>query len=576
MKIKNNPFKLSKISPFFQVKIKGNKRYSRKKFGKLLYKYCNADNKRRVIRIIGNYERPTSNIYILSVYTLPTWYKEKIDTSNITKNSILNITNEIVIINDYSEYLYIYSSDNKIQEIVEKIIRNHFSKPEVDIKKIYNIINNESFKIRTMGLVNTFGAGGIAVESKSYSGKNTKYSLTPSFDAGYSFNFCIASTEDSDLGASVGCSAKKRKVWSGWCSGITEFNDKCNFLTNILNEELSFKLPILVLPVSSPSKSLSVIAFYVDYTVKDRGNLYFNINGKVVTDWHIERKDEKNQEFIIGDSMHKFTIEISNPKNIPKFRYLDKNKNIKVFFSDDPSETKRKRKIDFIEYLNEHGNYTILFDNAYAYRDESHWFDNRLKHPFVSKTYKEISWNGVDITAEAKAPKAPFLKNISDATLDYIYERIDSDEILAVIEDNGANEVADHIIVCKDHLVLSHEKFSEEDYSGLRVGDLQVVIAQAIKNMKYFFPISYNERIIRLFDNAKYLDLSIRSPQDLYSCIENAITSQKSKNKIWIVQPGISYSKLESSENNKIHILLSFIDSVAKTNNSEFKFFCNS
>ncbi len=566
-------FELSKITPFFQVKVRGKKKYNRKKFGKLLYKYCNQDGKKRIIKIVQNYERPRANIYVLAVYTLPTWYKEKGKNLSDISENIFNRTNEIIIINDASEYIFSYSSDKKLQDLIDHIMKIHFCKLDIDIKKIYNLINGDELKIRTMGLVNTFGAGGTAVESKSYSGKDTRYSLTPSFDAGYSFNFCIASSESSELGSSVGCSAKKRKVWSGWCKGISEFNKKCEVLTEILNDDLDFSLPILVCPVEPPSDPLNILSLYIDYVVRDKGNLYFNINGVNVIDWFIERVN--SNKFKIGNSHSNFILNIVLNDNIPEFSLDNTSDEVKVFFSDKPDNTTRKRKTDFIEYLSDTANYTLLFDNAYAYRDGSHWFDNRLRCPFTEGIDSAIPWSSVDIKSEAQAPRPPYTKNISDATLDYMYSLITQEDVLAIIEDNGANEIADHIVICTNKIILSHEKYSSNRQQGLRVDDLQVVVAQAIKNMKYFFPLSYSDKKERLFSNAKYLDLSIKDADQLYEKILCSLESLSAMNEVWIVQPGISNSRLRANPNNKINILLSYVNSISKTNNSMFKLFCN-
>ncbi|MCD8499665.1 MAG: hypothetical protein LRY43_00625 [Gammaproteobacteria bacterium] len=53
------------------------------------------------------------------------------------------------------------------------------------------ILNYEKPQLNTLGIDNVFNAGGRAAESKAYHSKNAKDCLTPSFDSGYGFSYCL-------------------------------------------------------------------------------------------------------------------------------------------------------------------------------------------------------------------------------------------------------------------------------------------------------------------------------------------------------------------------------------------------
>ncbi len=140
----------------------------------------------------------------------------------------------------------------------------------------------------------------------------------------------------------------------------------------------------------------------------------------------------------------------------------------------------------------------MVFADGIAYRDETFWKDNRLNNAYI-KAYTEISWNDVDITKESATPKDINFKNISTKVVEYIKSKFDN--ILFIIQDDDANEIADHLVILDNRIILVHNKFSSEEESGLRVDDVQVVIAQLLKNIRFFLPVSYDNKKNRLWNN---------------------------------------------------------------------------
>lgn len=52
-------------------------------------------------------------------------------------------------------------------------------------------------------------------------------SITPSFDAGYSFKYCLGAIVENGRKSPFGCSTKKAKVWITWVRTLDEFKDEC-------------------------------------------------------------------------------------------------------------------------------------------------------------------------------------------------------------------------------------------------------------------------------------------------------------------------------------------------------------
>jgi hypothetical protein len=246
-----------------------------------------------------------------------------------------------------------------------------------------------------------------------------------------------------------------------------------------------------------------------------------------------------------------------------------------VIITNDENNLRRKKRFDFVEYLLNEENYTILFEEGYAYREHSFWKDNRLTTPFKKDSYTDIDWSQVDIRKEASPPDDATKICIAEQTELYLYDRIEEFGIVAIIKDDGANEAADHLVVCKDRLILVHEKFSMRSQKGLRIDDLQVVASQLIKNIRYLFPSAHTERSQRFFDNAIYLNSGCNSPENLVKLITVALSDIQVQNECWIVQPGISKARLDRSVRNKMHVLLSHLSSICSSNNTKFKLFCN-
>ncbi|MEN2507691.1 hypothetical protein V8Z77_12330 [Stutzerimonas stutzeri] len=574
---KDDIFNLSNLSPYFQILVFKKENYDRGTFKKLIEEKIQTKQKRhKSSKIKWNTE--TSQLYAAWIQTdeFPSWLetRESID-SNLALP--INVENSLLIINDTNSYLYVHASDKTIEDIIKNIFLNDLKQTRVDIKTFYKALAELNLKIKSLGINNTFGAGGTAAEAKSYFGKDAKLSLTPSYDSGYSFSYCLGSNTDEDGNISnFGCSAKKRKFWGSWTDNVTDFLNQCKEIDRLLSSKSNGEfIPFLVQPfeATNPNK-LKILGFYLDYAVPAKGIVTPIINHKEIHDWQCQA--DSARKIVIGDKTSKTEIKISKLNNSDiEFAYVDPNSKAFIAIAHDGEKLGRKKKVDLIDYLHDEENFTILFEEGIAFRERSFWKDNRLSTPFTKDIYTDIYWNDVDIRKEDSPSKDPKKISIAQKTEEYLSSQISALEILAIIKDGGANEAADHMVICKDKIILVHEKFSSKSTAGLRIDDLQVVASQLIKNIRYLFPSAHNSQLDRFFQRARYLDMSCKTPQELGQQISKALSNIDSQNECWIIQPGISKTSLIKKTNNKFHVLLSHLSSICSSNNTKFRLFCS-
>lgn len=334
-------------------------------------------------------------------------------------------------------------------------------------------------------------------------------------------------------------------------------------------------IPFLVHPftVEDP-QSLKILGFYLDYVVRTKGLVTLIINKETLSDWSCQT--DSSWKIKIGNEKNFSEIEITSiTNNNIELAYTNPSNVAWVVISDNEKDLGRKKRIDLLEYLKGEENFTILFEEGLAFREQSFWKDNRLKTPFTNNIYTDISWSDVDIRKEDSVSTTPGKISIAQKTENFLLENIKTLEILAIIKDGGANEAADHVVVCKNQIILIHEKYSSSHQTGLRIDDLQIVASQLIKNIRYLFPSSHEAQLERFYSRTIYTDPTCNTPENLGHLILKALTNIDIQNECWIVQPGVSQKKLKTNLNNKAHVLLSHINSICASNNTKFKLYCS-
>lgn len=547
---------------------------------------CNKENsisERHFYTFDEEYVEERLAIFTVIHKSIPTWLANRKVSHNKTDfPKWENIETNLVILYISSSYLFLSSTDEKISTFFQHAIST-FDGSTISILETKKLLKTRAFKggkAKILGLRNTFGQGGVGrvPQTKSYTGKDCKRSLNGVTDHVFRLSH-ISSTDEE--GSYSGGSVKRKKVWGTWVHGLDDYINSCESYVLELTDESTIDDESPLKCLAQPQtveviREKKPIAFFLNSMVKNKGVVGFKFENDEYLDWETELSVfEKNQIKVSVNTNNDESIDIlirfeMDESGVIEFSYDDKNiiePNI-VFFNEDTPEIRGR---DFVKYLNSNQEFSFLFPGGIAYADNSCWKLDKLSNCFFDRSDASINWSNVDITKEEK-PTGSKKLNILQKLQEY---SLGLPNLLFAINDNGANEVADLILLFKGKVVFVHAKFSKNPIPKLRVDDIQTVVSQAIKNINFSVPEPYSEKqIVRLYNNC------FSNPQN-YTLDEfsnyflQTLEDYADRKEVWIVQPGISKTKLESNPSNKIHTLLSYTETQLNAAQIEFKFLCS-
>lgn len=585
LKILHPPF--NDISPYFSAVIyRIHENISLKRilgFAKIECNRENRDSTRHFYYFNETYLEDKIGVFTICQKSIPTWLtSRKISRSKTDFPIWEDYKTHLAILYISGNYLFVSAKDAKImsffQLALSKIDPSIISIVQKDEFQKARAFHGEEAKI--IGLKNTFGfgGGGKIPESKSYTGKDCSRSLNGVTD--HIFRLSHIGASDKEKGYS-GASMKKRKVWGGWTNSLEDFKCICDEYSLALTDEIYGEEIASLKCLAQPSsidliKDRKPIMFRLESWIKGKGVLALKYEDQPYKSWNTEIPQYDNDiiQFQMWIDKSKFVESrirfFFNEENKVQFEYAVDNKlepNV-VFFQEDDVEPRGR---DLVKYLNSSGNYTFLFPNGIAYSEGDCYKIDKLSHCFFDKASSEIDWGDVDITKEEKRavhPKINILQKLEifSAKLPGLY---------FAANDNGANEVADLVLLLKNKIVFVHAKYSKKPISGLRIEDLQEVASQAVKNVNFSVPAPYSDnQVERLYANSFYNpdDLDMTTFKETFFRALDDINIRK---EVWIVQPGISKNKLEKNDKNKAHTLLSYTEVVLNAAQIDLRFYCS-
>lgn len=583
------------VEPFFQALVtKTEDELTTHKFYAKFIEVLKVKNNHSNTHLI-EFVQPTSKKEIVEDHFLaaclkhrqvPTWYQseEKIDLTDSTKNVVLNVEYDLLVFYRKDQYIFLHTNCSQIFSLLEKTLEELFVDDGIKSKRLNGlqlntILNQFDIEYRSLGIQNHFGCGGTAPDAKTYYSKDASNSLTPSFDAGYGFNYCISSMKFNDgTRKPFGCSKNKSKIWTSWVADLDEFCEQCDSIVKWLGapQKDNPKLDVLVQSVSIEAlEHLTPIEFFLDYYILQKGLVFLSGEPGLTLDWTC-KYDYENKDVtfdLINDDVitsAKLGVVFNKGKGCFDFNYTDDSK-LMIAFAELETNTENLRKIDLVDFLNKQHNFTILFDEPYAYRDEECWEDNRLKKEFTNIS-GEIDWSEVDIKKESRKSATGKL-NI----LDKIEEHFSSQpDVIFQCKDDGANEIADYMVLYENKIILIHSKYASSPEPNLSIGDIQVVASQTVKNARFFLSSGYSNKILeRLYEKA-VKKAYFKDVESFRKKLFQILQDKDSIKQCWIVQPGISIEELKKDKANKMHIILNFINSIMRVNNIQFTLIANS
>jgi hypothetical protein len=502
-------------------------------------------------------------VYVVSHSFSPSWIVKNENTRRVKNHEL-----DVVILYTNRNYLFIHASCENILNGIKKCLRNDYQKLRYnDFARIMS--NKQNLELRSIGIKNVFSRGKGSLDAKAYYGKDTRNSLTTTADSGFGLNYFMGTdntNQDEEGSELLGGALNKSKIWSGWCENLNDFVERCQQLIEWMhNGNENIGLDVLVTPVE-PDDISSPIAMYVDSFDEEKGLLYIGTRNVDLTPcWDCQLVNEGEELFakiIFGENPENDVL-IRVTQNDGKWLFSSDTEIYCSFHNDEDA----MRRYNFVNYLNSNKTFTFLFEDGIAYVDGEYFKDNRFSRPYNRSIGDAIDWTNVDIRKESE-DAVEGDKNISQAVEEYLT----SLNPLIGINDNGANEVADFIAIVQNRFILVHAKYSASRVPGLRVDDLQTVISQAIKNLRFFQASNLSTRIVR------WVERQFVDPYNFHQLreyIQTTILNSDVIKECWVVQPGISKSQLEADPTNKIHCLLNHFDSLCRVQGIQFKFICN-
>ncbi len=205
------------------------------------------------------------------------------------------------------------------------------------------------------------------------------------------------------------------------------------------------------------------------------------------------------------------------------------------------------------EFFNEYP--PILTFTEHSSLEGNHLVDPAFSAPtFLEEQCQVQDWSKANIREESRwKEKKMHNDSIQAQTMRWcVDEKFD-----IVFDDDGANEIADIVAIKEEDdallVRLLHCKYSAEDTAGGRVKDIIEVTSQAVKNAHWFWSIE------RLADRMqkRHQDRNAEgagrffkgSPQDLKKLLRLHRISRKIRKEVFIVQPGISITKISPEMN---------------------------
>ncbi|ARU61245.1 hypothetical protein CBW65_09750 [Tumebacillus avium] len=569
----------SLIKPFFQILTyqTSEGEFDEPAFRQLLQEQFNASHRGHVYGFISDPlpYRPFENtvVYLISHKSYPSWLR----TEHRTTETMDSETDLLILYSEQS-YLFVHSTCSNISKMVANCLQPNYRK--LNYREYAKILSSQyNIQFKSLGIKNIFGAGGMAPESKAYFGKDTKQTLSYTADSGYGMKYFLGTrtlVEDGDP-ETLGCSPQKNKLWGGWAENLQDFVDRCREI--VMQLELGdgqFGLDVLVQP-TEPVEAQSAVAFYLDYSVEKKGFVLLGTDQIELTPhWDVSLLPDPQKIRVRFNDDDAQIADISltrHPDGTAWVFSTNHEQTVMMQFSaEDPLELEvfnGRRARDLIAYLNENQNFTMLFEGGIAFRDGEYYKDNRYTRPFQASKSDLIDWANVDLRKESSPPSPPYTKNISTAVEEHLCQQ----NPLVGINDDGANEAADFVCVTRGKYILVHAKYSADTNPGLRVGDVQVVISQAIKNLRFFTSTSFQSNTLSRWSDRQFYQALQQDEltERLFDAVENKMVDKE----CWIVQPGISRVQLEDDPENKIHCLLNHMDAICKMRNIKFRFICS-
>jgi len=237
---------------------------------------------------------------------------------------------------------------------------------------------------------------------------------------------------------------------------------------------------------------------------------------------------------------------------------------------------KRKKEVDFIEYLKTEDSFKIrLLDGTFL--ENNYHFKPHTPEaifPLDINRITTVDWSGVDISKESRGLVAPY---VIDSIQNKIFKLKDNTgRFTIIVNDDGAGEIGDLLCfgVENDYLIIEiiHCKYHiRSNPLGSRVDDFYVLCGQAQKTVKSV------PDLLRLFDHIRTRDIKtqklggsrfLKGDLKTLELLIKSNSFKRPKIKVILVQPGLLKTAINA---NVLELLGATFTLLKETLNADFE-----
>lgn len=431
-------------------------------------------------------------------------YKDQKTPSWCSDLSLKDTINHLVLLVQKNNHIAIYTSESAIKEKIRNCIidkKKKKAKKFTYLRLIPQGQLNAAFvkgKTQTLWLSGTHKRTAYKVDNKIITGLDLQYALDPLGDQSFFFTAVRCKMPDDKYSDPVGISPRKSAVWAGIAIDWNDFIESVKLLLTFLEEPKKKNdnpLPILATSLNSTEDLKDIGKCYdaaiippillaetdVDPDERERAEQWSDLRFKITTqkkslDFDAEISFiEDNQESKIGI----FSFIFNDEAKLPRISWEVKGQ----------IDTSGKQDVfnKALEMFNNDKEWLKLwYDSGHVVADREIFLPRYRDIPFNRYEGKDL--NGFSIKREK--PSGPIEQNIGKENSLFCYTQ----KTLTngwLTSDDGSMEIADFIHFDSSYgtpyLSLIHVKASkkEDPKRGLSVSDYEVVVSQAVKNIRY-------------------------------------------------------------------------------------------
>lgn len=425
----------------------------------------------------------------------PSWCKDL---------SLKDITHQLVLLVKRNDHIALYTSNPAIREKVRSYIVDKKKQKEnkfTYLKLVPRGMLNAAFvkgQTQTLWLSGTHKRTASKVDNKIITGIDLQYALDPLGDQSFFFTAARCKLPTTIYDNPVGISPRKSSLWAGISKNWGDFVTSTKLLLTLLEKAQKpneTPLPILATSLNSTDDLKNIGQCYdaaiippillaetdVDPDERKRAEEWSNL--------HCEITPENNS---LNFKTKAFFLEGGQILNIGTFSFIFENP-VKLPRVDWKVEgdSGQLENYEFFNkaldmFKNDKDWLKIWYDSGHVVADREIFLPRFRDLPF--RRYEGINLKGYDIKREK--PSNPIAENIGKekSLFCYIQKLLKKGWLTS---DDGSMEIADFIHLDDSSgipsLSLIHVKASKKDdpERGLSVSDYEVVVSQAVKNIRY-------------------------------------------------------------------------------------------